>query len=93
VLGMKGPRKMRVIIPTVSEEGQRTVWKPMKSEEGMVARYKAGDLKNMFAFQNKAPVWNEQTKSFMLNFKNRVKEASVKNFQIVSPEDGIKIAF
>lgn len=79
---------MRVVLPSISEEGQRHVWRPMKQEDSIVEKYKAGDLKNMFVLQNKAPVWNEQTKSFMLNFRNRVKEASVKNFQIVSMEDG-----
>jgi hypothetical protein len=34
--------------------------------------------------QNKAPLWNEQSKSWCLDFKGRVKEASDKNFQLVA---------
>ena len=84
---MKGPRKMRVLIPSVEDDNQKQQWKPMRTEDGMSEKYKSGNLKGMFVFQNKAPVWNEQTKSFMLNFHNRVKQASVKNFQIVGTED------
>ena len=36
---------------------------------------------------NKAPHWNEQLRCWCLNFKGRVKLASVKNFQLVSEDD------
>lgn len=87
VYGMKGPRKMRVVIPTITEDGTRTQFRPMKSNDSMIEKYKANDLKGLLVLQNKSPVWNETTKSYMLNFRNRVKQASVKNFQVVSVED------
>lgn len=37
---------------------------------------------------NKSPTWNEQTQSYVLNFHGRVTQASVKNFQIVHPDNG-----
>jgi len=36
---------------------------------------------------NKAPVWNEDTQSYVLNFHGRVTQASVKNFQVVHESD------
>ena len=36
---------------------------------------------------NKAPHWNEQLRCWCLNFRGRVKLASVKNFQLVSEDD------
>ncbi len=37
--------------------------------------------------RNKLPQWNEETRSFVLNFHNRVSRASVKNFQAVPDFD------
>lgn len=37
--------------------------------------------------QNKPPHWNEALKCWCLNFKGRVKFASVKNFQLMASED------
>ena len=37
---------------------------------------------------NKSPSWNEQSQSYVLNFHGRVTQASVKNFQIVHPDNG-----
>lgn len=32
---------------------------------------------------NRLPRWNDKTKSFTLNFYDRVKMASIKNFQMI----------
>lgn len=37
--------------------------------------------------RNKPPKWNEQLSAYCLNFKGRVTQASVKNFQLVSEAD------
>ena len=37
--------------------------------------------------KNKPPQWNEETKSYVLNFNGRVSIASVKNFQVVHDDD------
>lgn len=37
---------------------------------------------------NKSPAWNEQSQSYVLNFHGRVTQASIKNFQIIHPDNG-----
>ncbi len=37
--------------------------------------------------RNKPPKWNEQLSAYCLNFKGRVTQASVKNFQLISEAD------
>ena len=37
--------------------------------------------------RNTPPKWNEQLSAYCLNFKGRVTQASVKNFQLVSEAD------
>ncbi len=79
---------MQVIIPALKEDkATRTVWRPLKNSESIVEKFKASDHQNMYILQNKSPQWNEETKSYVLNFHNRVKQASVKNFQIIFQED------
>jgi hypothetical protein len=34
----------------------------------------------MKVFQSKTPEWNSDFKAYVLNFKGRVKQASIKNF-------------
>ena len=36
---------------------------------------------------NKPPRWNEQVGAYVLNFNGRVTMASVKNFQLVDPDE------
>lgn len=40
-------------------------------------------MDNLIEMHNKAPVWNDDSQSYVLNFHGRVTQASVKNFQIV----------
>eukprot|EP01113_Clastostelium_recurvatum_P041545 TRINITY_DN6617_c0_g1_i1.p1 TRINITY_DN6617_c0_g1~~TRINITY_DN6617_c0_g1_i1.p1 ORF type:complete len:449 (-),score=86.48 TRINITY_DN6617_c0_g1_i1:30-1376(-) len=87
ILGFKGPRKMTVLIPALKDDSTRVVWRPTTPAATLTERHKAGNLSGMVVLQNKAPVWNEQTQSYVLNFHNRVRQASVKNFQLVHPDD------
>ena len=83
VLGARGPRKMKVMVPIVSEEGERTVLRPMSSEETMLERYKAAkEDGDVVILKNKQPKWNDQVGAYVLNFNGRVTRASVKNFQL-----------
>jgi hypothetical protein len=41
VLGSRGPRKMKVMVPNVNEAGQRKILRPQSAEETMLERYKA----------------------------------------------------
>lgn len=46
-----------------------------------------GDSLQPAVLQNKAPHWNEGLRCWCLNFRGRVKLASVKNFQLVRADD------
>lgn len=59
VLALGGPRKMRVSIPEVMEDGSKIVWKPKERNESMIDRSKKGSYSGMIQYCNKKPVWVE----------------------------------
>jgi len=85
ILGTKGPRKMKVAVPQV-RKNSCVVFQPKKSDAGLLKRAKAND-KDCFILINKPPRWNDQVGAYVLNFCGRVTMASVKNFQLVHPDD------
>ncbi|KAL7857028.1 hypothetical protein SRHO_G00159270 [Serrasalmus rhombeus] len=87
ILGFKGPRKMTVIIPGMHENDERVSIRPKSELESLLTRYENGNTENLVCLVNKSPSWNEQTQSYVLNFHGRVTQASVKNFQIVHPDN------
>lgn len=46
-----------------------------------------GTSQGLVLLKNKAPSWSSETGAYVLNFHGRVTQASVKNFQIVHPDD------
>lgn len=60
------------------------VW---QEQESLLSRWQNHSLDNLIELHNKAPVWNDDTQSYVLNFHGRVTQASVKNFQIVHDND------
>ncbi|KAM3587463.1 uncharacterized protein V6R79_006142 [Siganus canaliculatus] len=87
VLGFKGPRKMTVIIPGMNMNFERVPVRPQNEQESLLNRWQSHSLDNLIELHNKAPVWNDDTQSYVLNFHGRVTQASVKNFQIVHDND------
>ncbi|XP_074873991.1 tubby-related protein 2 [Carettochelys insculpta] len=87
VLGFRGPRKMTVIIPGMNDDNERISIRPKNEHETLLSRFQNGNLQNLLVLQNKAPTWNEQSQSYVLNFHGRVTQASVKNFQLVPEHD------
>ncbi|XP_026206876.1 tubby protein homolog [Anabas testudineus] len=87
VLGFKGPRKMTVIIPGMLENDERVSIHPKNDLETLLARNANGNTDKLVTLVNKSPSWNEQTQSYVLNFHGRVTQASVKNFQIIHPDN------
>ncbi|CAD7698850.1 unnamed protein product [Ostreobium quekettii] len=86
LLGTRGPRKMTAIVPKVPPAAQRPA-QAAADTESLLERYKSGkQLGDLVIAKNKTPKWNDQLNAYCLNFKGRVTEASVKNFQLV-PED------
>jgi len=83
VLGSRGPRKMKVMVPRVDETGLRKELKPQSTAESMLERYKAAkNDADVMILKNKPPKWNDQVGAYVLNFNGRVTRASVKNFQL-----------
>ncbi|XP_068613676.1 tubby-related protein 3-like [Brachionichthys hirsutus] len=87
VLGFKGPRKMTVIIPGMNMTFDRVPVRPQNEQESLLSWCQNHSMDNLIELHNKAPVWNEDTQSYVLNFHGRVTQASVKNFQIVHDND------
>ena len=44
-------------------------------------------MRDLVYLINKPPRWNEQVGAYVLNFNGRVTMASVKNFQLVDPDE------
>lgn len=59
----------------------------LQEQESLLSRWHSHSLDNLIELHNKAPVWNDDTQSYVLNFHGRVTQASVKNFQIVHDND------
>ncbi|XP_047465039.1 tubby protein homolog isoform X2 [Mugil cephalus] len=87
VLGFKGPRKMTVVIPGMLENDERVSIRPKNDQETLLGCYANNNTDKLVTLVNKSPSWNEQTQSYVLNFHGRVTQASVKNFQIIHPDN------
>ncbi|KAJ3271793.1 hypothetical protein HK104_004626, partial [Borealophlyctis nickersoniae] len=87
IMGFKGPRKMTVLLPGMTRHGTRTELQPEHMKDTLLERYKSRNDRDILTLHNKAPQWNDETQSFVLNFNGRVTLASVKNFQIVHDND------
>ncbi|XP_077053909.1 TUB like protein 1b isoform X2 [Siphateles boraxobius] len=87
VLGMKGPRRMIIVIPGMTKDGERVPIRPRSDNNGLLMRHQNRNMENLIELRNKTPVWNEDTASHVLNFNGRVTQASIKNFQIVHSKD------
>ncbi|XP_074531859.1 tubby-related protein 3-like isoform X1 [Halichoeres trimaculatus] len=87
VLGMKGPRRMTIVIPGMNKDNERVPLRPRNECDGLLLRYQNRRMDNLIELRNKTPVWNEETASHVLNFNGRVTQASIKNFQIVHNKD------
>ncbi|XP_029287851.1 tubby-related protein 1-like isoform X2 [Cottoperca gobio] len=87
VLGMKGPRRMMVVIPGMDKDNKRVPLRPRNDCDGLLIRHQNKRMENLIELQNKTPVWNEDSASHVLNFNGRVTQASIKNFQIVHSKD------
>lgn len=90
LLGMKGPRKLQIIIPKYNNN-RYTVFKSFTGFESLKESFK-NNSPNMQHFINNPPKWSDEHQAFVLDFYNRVEKASVKNFQLVErDDDGFKV--
>jgi tubby and related proteins len=56
-------------------------------EDNILTRMKDRNLRDLTYLINKPPRWNEHVGAYVLNFNGRVTMASVKNFQLVDPDE------
>jgi len=91
ILGIAGPRKMKVLLPLPSLSSVHTVLCPGAGSrrlhdcgEGrsLISKYKDRETCDMILLQSKEAAWDRKLNSYVLNFKGRAKQASVKNFQL-----------
>lgn len=87
LLGLKGPRKMTVIVPGMSNEGQRVDFESDSKSEGLIELFKEKHMDGLLELHSKVPEWNIDSQSFVLNFNGRVTQPSVKNFQLIHTVD------
>jgi len=87
VLGFKGPRRMTVVIPGMNASHEKVPFRPTSERETIQSRWQNKHMDNLIELSNKTPLWNDETQSYVLNFRGRVTQASVKNFQIVHQSD------
>lgn len=84
----KTPRKMRVYTPELDEAGNILEWRPCNEDERISSFVKQDRLDKIRSYVNKNPRWNPETGAYVLNFRGRVKKASVKNFQLIEEHNG-----
>ncbi|KAM6947728.1 tubby-related protein 3-like [Lycodopsis pacificus] len=87
VLGMKGPRRMTIVIPGMDKNNERVPLRPRIDCDGLLLKHQNRRTENLIELHNKTPVWSDETASHVLNFNGRVTQASIKNFQIVHSKD------
>lgn len=70
VLGSRGPRKMKVAVPKVLNDGsnRRIMFQPDRDEDNMMAKFKAGYIQDMQLLINKPPKWNDQVRACLVAF-------------------------
>jgi tubby-related protein 1 len=83
---------MQVAVPRVEEDGRlvgrdRGGGSAGTPHEDILARMKDRNMRDLQFLINKPPRWNEQIGAYVLNFNGRVTMASVKNFQLVDPDE------
>eukprot|EP00727_Mastigamoeba_balamuthi_P008536 m51a1_g4304 putative tubby protein homolog isoform x3 (665) ;mRNA; f:20121-22687 len=87
MLGLSGPRKMTILVPARGDTGECLENQPGPADKSMADRFKAGETTTIVGLHNKSPVWDEESQTYTLNFHQRVKLPSVKNFQVVHPDN------
>jgi len=90
LMDTEGPRKINCMIPKLREDGFPEVFKSQDSDR-LLDTYRSGDLKKIDLFVNSVPKWDTKVNAYVLDFKGRVTQPSVKNFLLVPVADDQKI--
>ena len=68
VLGMRGPRKMKVLIPRPSRDKNLPAFSVGKS---LLQKYKERDTSDLIMLTSKDAEWDKELKSYVLNYHGR----------------------
>ena len=71
VLGMRGPRKMKVLIPRPSVDRSTPVFCTGKS---LIEKYKQRDTADLILLTSKDAEWDKELKSYVLNYHGRASQ-------------------
>ena len=88
-MGKTTIRKMSVLIPKVKEDGSIAMWKPMKESDELLTQFRNGYQDNIIWLLSREPSWSDEYQSYYLKFDKRPAVPSIKNFQLVDPNDSI----
>ncbi len=83
----KGPRKMTVLLPKLSQDDARVPCIPLTEKDSLVGLYESHASDKLLVFHNRQPKWNDSLRAHVLDFKSRVKRPSVKNFILTDDAD------
>lgn len=97
-----GPRTMEIILPSVDADGKRVVCKPLTKTDPGLADLESNSSQTTVAsgsdpavctYVNKLAVYDDKPNCYILNFNNRVRLPSVKNFQMIRSDDQSKTVY
>ena len=72
---------MQAAVPKLDRDGKA------QSIIDVLAKLKAQDKNDITYTISKPPRWNDQVGAYVLNFNGRVTMASVRNFQLIEPDE------
>ena len=59
ILGLRGPRKMTVVVPGMTRDEQRIDFQPRSDSESLLGKFKGRDHSQLSVLFNKLPQWNQ----------------------------------
>ena len=75
-------RNLEFIIPNIDSNSDPIKFQPTSQAESLAQKCTQEDISSMIVFETQKPYWNEELQKHMMSFSERVKEPSVKNFQL-----------
>jgi hypothetical protein len=85
--GCPGPGSCSGVLPSRPSSAQP----PARPAHTACCRYKRYELPDCVVLRNKEPRWNEALQAYCLNFGGRVTHPSVKNFQLASVDNAVRM--
>lgn len=82
----KAPRRMEVVLPLVHSNGIRETCRPASEKDGLMAQTGNDENPSFIRYVSKLPTWDETRKTFTMDFHERVRRSSLKNFQLIDAD-------